>query len=385
MKINYIRNLTVSHMILEQRVEIEEWESEMIIHNKVNGILFAECVCENGESYLWYDITGKQALDVLLSSKEVDYRLLCKIMHGLCTAVCKLENLLLVSDSVLLLPDCIFMDNRTDEIFFCYYPGNEQELSVAVCNLMEYLLTRLDHKDQAAVSAAYALFEQVRKDGYSVADIRKMLCIPYEEEDKGLLQEMKGREGYVESIRQKEEGQLETGQIKENSITKNLQSQENVKNEESILHQWRDSILGKLKSGMKKLLPEKRKQLEPFAFEPEEEIGIKQGKPTVLLSEITKKPIGLLRYQGNGKCEDLKIDVLPYIIGSDASCDGYIESDTVSRRHARITKSEELYFIEDLNSSNGTFVGGQLLNYKVKMSLSSNETVKLADEIFRFI
>lgn len=35
-------------------------------------------------------------------------------------------------------------------------------------------------------------------------------------------------------------------------------------------------------------------------------------------------------------------------------CDGVIPSGTVSRHHARITRKGEVYFIEDLNSSNGT-------------------------------
>ena len=73
------------------------------------------------------------------------------------------------------------------------------------------------------------------------------------------------------------------------------------------------------------------------------------------------------------------------MIGSEPGCDGYIPSTTVSRKHARITQKDGIYFIEDLNSSNGTNVGGELLNYKTKMSLQKNEVVVFADEKFRFI
>ncbi|MEO8481202.1 MAG: FHA domain-containing protein [Acidobacteriota bacterium] len=49
------------------------------------------------------------------------------------------------------------------------------------------------------------------------------------------------------------------------------------------------------------------------------------------------------------------------VVGRDAACGVRIDSDDVSRRHARITVTagERLAQIEDLASTNGTFVGGR--------------------------
>lgn len=93
--------------------------------------------------------------------------------------------------------------------------------------------------------------------------------------------------------------------------------------------------------------------MEPFVFEPEPEINMHQQNPTVLLADLPKKEYGILKYEGNGTCSELSIDHTPYIIGSELDCDGVIPSGTVSRHHARITRKGEVYFIEDLNSSNG--------------------------------
>ena len=154
-----------------------------------------------------------------------------------------------------------------------------------------------------------------------------------------------------------------------------------------ILRLWQQkeqNIFGrirKLLQGGK--IPEKK--VEPFVFEPEPEINMHQQNPTVLLADLPKKEYGILKYEGNGTCSELSIDHTPYIIGSELDCDGVIPSGTVSRHHARITRKGEVYFIEDLNSSNGTMVGGELLNCRVKMSLQAQETVMFADEKFRFI
>ena len=69
MKIQYIRKLTASYMVLAQCEELQEWEKKMIAHAPKGNIVFAECVQENGEKYLWYNITGKQALDAVLETE----------------------------------------------------------------------------------------------------------------------------------------------------------------------------------------------------------------------------------------------------------------------------------------------------------------------------
>jgi len=48
-----------------------------------------------------------------------------------------------------------------------------------------------------------------------------------------------------------------------------------------------------------------------------------------------------------------------YVIGREADCDVPVEVDLVSRRHAQLTINYDHALIEDLGSSNGTFVNGQ--------------------------
>ena len=64
---------------------------------------------------------------------------------------------------------------------------------------------------------------------------------------------------------------------------------------------------------------------------------------------------------------------------------GLIANEAVSRTHARITREGDVYFLEDLNSTNGTFFDGELLNYKVKVSLQPNCRIRFANESYRFL
>ncbi len=62
--------------------------------------------------------------------------------------------------------------------------------------------------------------------------------------------------------------------------------------------------------------------------------------------------------------KELKTDQDEIIIGRDSGNDIPIDNVGVSREHARIIKGENYYFIEDLNSTNGTFVNGKKINKK---------------------
>lgn len=124
---------------------------------------------------------------------------------------------------------------------------------------------------------------------------------------------------------------------------------------------------------------------EQFIFEPqepEEEVS----NPTVFLGSERKEILGELRYEGDGRGRNFKIDVPVFLVGSqDGEANGVIFTSSVSRHHALIYREEENYFIEDLNSTNGTYLNGEALGYKEKVPLSKNDKVRFADEAYRFV
>ncbi len=58
-----------------------------------------------------------------------------------------------------------------------------------------------------------------------------------------------------------------------------------------------------------------------------------------------------------------------YLIGREDDCPICIENTSVSRRHAKITNGEDGLWIEDLGSSNGTAVRGQLITERTAISV----------------
>lgn len=363
----YIRNLRGSYMIMPRIGHEQPWEQEMLSCHQPDHLLVPDEIGENGESALWYDISGKQALDVILEVKEMDYELFVNLCTALITMAEQLEELLLVPDVLLLRPDCIFLDNRDDTVWFCYYPGNPMELKEAFHELIQMLLRKLDHRDKRAAEAVYLLYEETGKEGYSFENAMKIICAQDFPVEENTLPE------WEEGI---EEMPVLSGHEQTGVSAKEKWNQD-------FFLRFKEWFRGKIQRKKSHILS--REKNEFLVFEPENESGEHTAHPTVLLSELPRKPQGILKYEGTGNGRDLQIEGDSYIIGSDAACDGRIADRTVSRCHARVTKVEDIYFIEDLNSSNGTYVGGELLNCRVKMSLQPGEMVMFAGEKFRFI
>ena len=75
--------------------------------------------------------------------------------------------------------------------------------------------------------------------------------------------------------------------------------------------------------------------------------------------------------------ELLRTKLVPgdYVIGREAGCEIVVPIDGVSRRHAKLTINFDTAFIEDLGSSNGTYVAERKIEENTR--LFPNQTIKL--------
>ncbi|MGB9856653.1 MAG: FHA domain-containing protein [Dictyoglomaceae bacterium] len=89
----------------------------------------------------------------------------------------------------------------------------------------------------------------------------------------------------------------------------------------------------------------------------------------------------LIIKHGLERGKDFKIQKEETKIGRDEENDVVLTHPTVSRFHAKIIRDGENYFIEDLNSANGTFVNG----IKVKKELlNDNDILQFGDIVCVF-
>ncbi len=88
----------------------------------------------------------------------------------------------------------------------------------------------------------------------------------------------------------------------------------------------------------------------------------------------------ILLVQGQAKTYELKMG--DNVLGRLPECDIQIDSNMVSRRHARVFPQDGEFLIEDLSSGNGSFVNGQKIEKATR--LRTNDRIKFGPILFRF-
>lgn len=75
----------------------------------------------------------------------------------------------------------------------------------------------------------------------------------------------------------------------------------------------------------------------------------------------SRLPTLRLSWDDGGSARTLELSAPEGIIGRDPASDLRVDDETVSARHARLSYHHAQWWIEDLNSRNGTFVNGQVV------------------------
>ena len=73
--------------------------------------------------------------------------------------------------------------------------------------------------------------------------------------------------------------------------------------------------------------------------------------------------------EGANAGETISLDQAPLLIGRGSDAAIRLDDDYVSTRHARIAASGEQWFIEDLGSTNGTYIGSSRLTQPTTLQL----------------
>jgi two-component system, cell cycle response regulator len=70
------------------------------------------------------------------------------------------------------------------------------------------------------------------------------------------------------------------------------------------------------------------------------------------------------------------------VVGRGSDCDIQIDRDSVSRRHARVFRVEDQWFVEDLGSTNGSYINDVPIQ---RSPLRDSDYVKIGSAIFKFL
>ncbi len=413
-EVSYQRNIAGSYMKIPVS-RINEFDERLILKKKLPGLIPVERCFMDGRGEYWYQITGKQSLDTYCRLQDVSVAFIEQVILSVCSEIEILEWNLLDINCLQLEPELVYISNQTQEVLFCVYPENTQDISLGFQQLMEYLLTRIDHKDEEMVRLGYGIYEKTLREGYNILDIREFIVQRRNERNPQIQDnsEMDGlgkaTEGKRKSDKVAKQDRIRnvdrTGKQEEKGVLKK-QVEEACPVSETGVRDWRNELgktqeiwaamqetWGHIRKLLKTpLIPERTKKKElsqaDFFYDTEEEEELEpviEIHPTVCIGQGNLREEGLLLYEGRDTYPDYHIQKEVCTVGKDQASDLLLQKETVSRHHAKIRKMEDGYYIEDLNSTNGTYLNDELLSYKEPRLLHSSDLICFADVKYRFI
>ncbi len=412
---NYIR-------IACQEAWMEGYEYQMCMHNHLESILNFKPRTQNGANYLYYEVSGMQSLDILLQSQKLKRSLAVELAKAIIILCEEFSEHVLDIEKLIWNPKYLMYHMNNGELRFVYEFGAEEEKSRSsrLEPFLECLVEHLDYQDEILVSQVYQVYESLldQKEQFHLLEEMKQLLHALEPQAERDRQENVMQTGevtpqiYPEDPFEQNKMEQEIITVPEKSKVIEKQGKHLKKGllillllDAGVLFVWQPLTILKIffcvalggvllwlnayVRRQEKRKKEKKKQEEQQAEYLEEYQNLTNmydseqgGTRMISLEEMG----GALYNLQGGEPQCIYISETGKIIGKDAKkAQIMLSQEGISRVHAMVHREGRDCILEDLNSTNGTFVNGEALLPRQPYILKEGDKIHFAgtEYIFR--
>ncbi len=428
------RENNTSYMVIGCEKETgSDYDVNILGKNVAHSLLHMHMRNTNDKSFCYYDITAKQQVVKLYAYTQLiwdDVRMICESIAAMVKDV---NKYMLDLRCVRLSPEYMYVDVCEHKVFFTYVPSGEVpdekcSFDKELRGLFDYILEHLNHNEpKDEVMKVYEIYQRIVQNNYDAEKLDELVSVHREEMVVSEVIDVVPPEVIEEEVEEKDGAiqgivllmkvvavvimllgvvkillpsvvpfdmsmkialvmviagtviMLIAGRIPDDVFVRvryKKQSQPCEIQYCEIEDKAQASTEYKTKSAeeYKEWFKEQRERLE----EPQ----------TMLLAEYIKKSkkvsderVKLVNYDYD---EIINIEIFPAIIGNlKEKCNVCIEDVLVSRMHACVIKDDGEFYIEDLNSTNGTKVNDKTLVPDEKQVLKSGDEILFATRFYK--
>ncbi len=370
----YVRNYNCNYerITLEQKPEEKRYQYCILSRGGIRYLLSCSLRYIDSNAYLYYDISSMQNLTQVFGEKKITREWVKDFLWGIRQMRYELDRFLLEEGNVIWNPEHIYQDLERNDFSYLYIPYYEGESGLE--SLMDFFVENVDYEDEELVEFVYRVHEKIHQIG------REYLSKQIHED----FQKMENLKKEADNTKQERPTQVVTTETNIDLLQEEREAlwskdtgkkgirffKEGRKRKQTRKEEYREVIRQRMDEGNVFAVCEESHYHEQSPAEAEEEFG-----RTIFIEEATvAKTVALYKPDGE-KVMDL--EKFPFVIGKKKENVNLVINDySASRVHARITHEEGGYFIEDLNSTNGTFKNGLRLQPYEKRKLESGDELR---------
>lgn len=443
MKVTYQREIKRNYLIIDpETVYNEGYERKMLQDNPVEGLLHFQVRQKEDGIRFYYDITSRQPLMRILEGKKWRAEEVRSLIIGIFGVLERMEQYLLKEAQLWLDPEYIYVEPDNLRVWLCFVPGMTRDFSEDLGKLLEKILERIDHQDPESVMLAYGIYQATKIENYGMDDIMRVM-----QKREGGEREKTEKRVVVQEQAEWTEQQESFQRVCSENVSEHSRERmtgtskrqelflEKSRRQESVLERAAEKrgILERLRSCLKKWRQQPEEQdfrvqvpwEEMFGQEQEELTSHSESQSgtgrecvserrsgsgngsmsertsgigrwsepqsgdeypgTVLLADLSHSAENRRLRALDAGLSDIEIPYYPYIIGKHPHLSDYqIEREGVSRLHLRIDREDSRYYLQDLNSTNGTRLCGRMLGNNEKAEVQIGDEVCIAACCYRF-
>lgn len=384
MQTEFVRSLNCNYerISLEEKPEEKRYQYCILNRGGIRGLLPCSLRYINGSAYLYYNISSKQNIKQLYGGRCITRAWITDFMWSFRQIEQELGRFLLDRKNILLYPEQIYQDLESNVFSFLYFPYHEGENGFK--ELLEFWVEQIDYNDEALTACIYRMYEQYERNG----DVYLQTKI-FEDAER---LENAGRPEESEKTQDpaRPAGSAKTADT-EKAAESTPRAEASVTNAEGETEAERKKYFFGIFTSKKK----EREIRENYRQSMQENMqGYAVAEETVYGEEYGKT----IYIEGSGDPTKTKREVctpegrvlavidrpITTIGKRKEEADIVLEDMSVSRLHARIVKEKEKYYIEDLNSTNGTFKNGLRLQPYERRELEQEDEIRTGRVIMVF-
>lgn len=390
------------YMILKDGfLQNENYEVGMLKSNHIDFLTDMEIRSVNGMSIPYYNVSGLVEFKSLINMGSLDPDIIINLIKDILSALSGLSSYLLVINSILLDEDFIFYNIDKKTFSFIYLPGYKQNVRSQIRILIENCMRIMRHENAAQTAFVYDLYEKCAEENFDIGFVRNYIDAHDVGRQEEMIETITREETYEEDI-------FDTGF----NVKEKLSDENNIYVIYKVILAVSAGITLFFGAGNVCLQYYKMNRIyntkpligvllllaaEIFVYfeivkqkeqkkekEEKKEISIfdsGESPDTQVLKEederILYKPTYVLAAYGNNANEPIYVNQNNLVIGRGSHAGYCLKNESVSRSHAKIYELNNQLVIEDLDSTNGTFVN----NYPIRTGYPA---VVFPGDIIRF-
>lgn len=371
----FVRSLQSNYerVHLSEKPDEQRYQYCILTRGGIKGLLPCSLRYINGQAYLYYDITSRQNVAQLYGKGVIDRAWVREFFWSYKQVRQEMGRFLLDEENILIYPEQIFQDLSSRNFFFLYLPYHEEGNGLR--QFLEFVLGHMNYEDEKLVECVYSMYEQYEKVGAAYLQekiFEDVECL----EEKGELNS-KGNASETEFQSEGEDTALRAEGAAVSAAQEDMSKQEKKgifwylggkkRKAEEQKEAFRENRLAAI---------EGRAVAEESAYEDED-----YGK-TIYVEQTEEGSTVHRLYTPDGRVAT-PLEKENVTIGKQkGEVDLVLEDESVSRLHARIYVEDHIVYLEDLNSTNGTFKNGLRLQPYEKRRLEEGDEVRFGKLLF---